>query len=227
MNNILALLAGILLFGGLLIIFYPQLRKRANPFNNGNSTILLSEVLEMDNDTERRIPISRLIPPSKDIECNDVNAIGNKLANPGLTISWRMFLNVPGGDRHWTTSYSRDKPILRIGSSPWITYNHKYNHLTVQLDYGKSSPFYSHRPSIVVPHVPLQTWNTWAVVIDGTEIKVYLNGVQVINKHLPLPPLLDTADIIIGQVNNNINGRLAKMQIHRTALTSAKLRGIA
>lgn len=225
MNNLLALLAGVLLLGGLLAIFYPQLRKTANPFANGSSTTLIDEVLEMDHDTERRIPLSKIMPLNTAANCNDPNTTGNRLANPGLTISWRMYLDTPGGDRHWTTSYSKDKPIIRIGNSPWITYNHKYNQLTVQLDYGEASPFYSHRPIIVVPHVPLQTWNKWGVVIDGTEVKVYLNGIQVVNKHLPLPPQLDTADVIIGQNTNNIKGKLAKIKLHRTALTSAKLRG--
>lgn len=225
MNNILALLAAILLFGGILLIFYPQLRKKASSFTSSDNTVLLSEVTEMEPEIERRIPLSKLIPEGIGADCNDPNAIGNKLANPGLTLTWRMFLNTPGGDRHWTTSYARDKPIIRIGKSPWITYNHKYNQLSVQLDYGQASPFYSHRPSIVAPHVPLQAWNTWGVVINGTEVKVYLNGIQIVNKSLPLPPHLDSADIIIGEVNNNINGRLSNVKLYRTALTSAKIRG--
>lgn len=227
MNNLLALLAGILLLGGLVLIFYPQLRKKANPFNNGSSTTLIDEVLQMEHDTERRIPLSKIIPLSTVTNCNDPNSIGNRLANPGLTISWRMYLDTPGGDRHWTTSYSRDKPIIRIGNTPWITYNHKYNQLSVRLDYGKVSPFYSHRPTIVVPHVPLQTWNTWGIVLDGNEVKVYLNGIQVVNKKLPLTPQLDTADIIIGQENNNIQGKLAKIRLYRYALSAAKLRGVS
>lgn len=227
MNNLLLLLFGVLLLGGVLLIFYPQLRRRANPFTNNESTMLLDEVLVMDPEIERRIPLSRLMPLTSGADCADPNAIGNQLANPGLTISWRMFLDAPGGDRHWTTSFSRDKPIIRVGNSPWITYNHKYNQLTVQLDYGQASPFYSHRPSIVVPHVPLQTWNSWAVVLDGTEVKVYLNGIQVVNKHLSLPPQLDTADVVIGQAGNNIQGRLAKVQLYRTAIKASKMRAIA
>lgn len=225
MNNILLLLFGILILGGLLLIFYPQLRKRAV---GGNKTRLVSEVLKMEPETERRILLSSIMPPlSNKTGCKDSNMANNNLANPGLTLLWRMYLETPGGDRHWTSSYSRDKPIIRIGKSPWITYNHKYNHLTVQLDYGASSPFYSHKPSIVVPHVPLQSWNTWAVVVNGSEVKVFLNNIQVVNKHLPLPPLLDTADVIIGEKNNNINGSISNVQLYRDALTTAKLRGLA
>ena len=76
MNNILALLAGILLLGGILLIFYPQLHRRANPLTNGSSTTLISNVLEMDPDTERRIPLSKIMPPTSGANCSDPNAIG-------------------------------------------------------------------------------------------------------------------------------------------------------
>lgn len=210
MNNILVLLMAILFLGGIIVIFYPQLRKLgiANP-----KTELITETLEMTPDIERRIPISTIIPASD-----------STLANPGLTITWRMYLESPGGDQHWTSSFSRDKPIIRIGNSPVITYNHKYNILRVELEYGDKSPFYSHRPTIEVPHVSLQKWNTWSIVLDGHIAKVYINGIQVINKHLPMPVRLDTEDVIIGQEHNNIKGKLSNIRLYRTALKAAKLR---
>lgn len=210
MNNILALLFGVLILGGIMVIFYPELKKLGGA---KSKTDLVMETLDMTPDVERRIPVSTLM---------DINESG--LANPGLTLQWRMYLNAPGGDQHWNSSYARDKPIIRIGNSPHITYNHKYNILRIELDYGTKSPFYSHRPSVEVPHVPLQTWNIWSVVLNGHEIKVFINGIQVISKKLPMPVRLDTSDILIGQEGNNINGKLSNIRLHRTALKSAKLR---
>jgi len=213
MNNILALLFGVLVFAGIILIYYSQLQKLGS---GRDKTDIMTETLDMTPDIERRIPVSTIIPV--------LDSSKSSLANPGLTLQWRMYLNAPGGDQRWTSTYARDKPIISIGNSPIISYNHKYNILKIELDYGSKSPFYSHRPTVEIPHVPLQKWNIWAIVFDSNEIKVFINGIQIVNKHLPMPVNIDTADILIGQEGNNVSGKLSNIKLYRTALHSKKLR---
>ena len=67
--------------------------------------------------------------------------------NNTIIITWQMYLPNIGGEFYWTSNYNKDKPIIRIGTSPHIFYNAKQNKLKVLTKY-QYSPFDNHYPLI-------------------------------------------------------------------------------
>ena len=131
----------------------------------------------------------------------------------GLSITWNMKIPNTAGEKLWHSIFSKDKPIIRIGDSPQIYYNPKYNVLRVIVKY-KESPFYAHYPIIELKNIPLQRWNNYAVVIHNNYVKIYLNKQLVINKKLPNIPEISNSDIIVGEQNNNIIGTISNLRLY-------------
>lgn len=131
----------------------------------------------------------------------------------GLTFKWYMYIEDPQAERSWSSNYSRDKPILRIGETPQIFYNPKYNILKLQLKY-RESPFYSHYPVLEVKQIPIRRWNYFVISIDGPRIRIYMNKKMVLNKLLPNEPVISTNDIVIGEQGNNFMGRMRDLQVY-------------
>ena len=196
-NNIVYLLAGILLIGGLIFVFYEYLYKAASYDNY----TLIENVYEY----ESTIPLGKLAPNRSSLI---LPGYGH-----GLTFTWAMNLDQVGPERIWATSYSRDKPIIRIGNSPQIYYNPKYNILKVIVSY-RETPFFAHYPIIELRDIPLQSWNKYAVVIESNRVKIYFNGQLVVNKELSNIPIIDSTDIIVGEKNNNIIGKVQDLKVY-------------
>ena len=213
MNNLVYLLAGILLIALLIFIFYDDLFK-------GGKTIkydLITDGKTIDQDFEKRFILSEIIP---DRENMIIPGYGE-----GLTFTWKMFIPNTMGERGWLTNFGKDKPIIRIGDSPHIYYNPKNNVLKVVLKY-KETPFYAHYPVIELKDIPLQTWNHYAVVINGNNVVIFFNGKQVKNHKLNNIPIISNNDIILGELDNNIIGSIKDFTIHFRPYNTYEIRNI-
>jgi hypothetical protein len=200
-NSISYLLAGILLFAGLIFVFYQYIYK---PSNKATFTAI-DGIYPLDQNFEATIPFGKF--------ASDRDNIVMPGYGHGLTFSWGMYLEQVGPDRMWSSSYAKDKPILRIGNSPHIYYNPKYNILKVQVSY-KETPFFAHYPIIELRDIPLQRWNKFVVVIQENKVKIYFNGKLVVNKKLANEPLLESTDIILGEKYNNIIGKIQDFKVY-------------
>lgn len=143
-----------------------------------------------------------------------------------LIITWQMFLVNTGGEFYWNTNYNKDKSIIRIGNTPHIYYNPRNNKLKVIAAY-QYSPFANQYPIIEIENVELQRWNTFTVVFtEGYKVLIYLNGELVLSRHLDNGIKLDTikSNIRIGELNNNIFGKLRDMTIYLNPMTHTKLK---
>jgi hypothetical protein len=200
-NKFYYLLGGMLLVGGLIFVFYNNL------FQPGTqkSYPLIKGSYELTQDFESTIPYS-LLAPNRD-------SLMMPESGYGLTFTWSMYLESVGPERIWSSSYAKDKPILRIGDSPHIVYNPKYNILKVIVNY-KETPFYAHYPVIELRDLQLQTWNHYAVVIDNNKVKIYFNKKLVVNKQLATTPVIDATDIVLGQKFNNMIGKIKDLTVH-------------
>jgi hypothetical protein len=197
------LLGGILLLGGLIFIFYNDLYVPGSK----KSYTLLKGTQTISQDFESTVPYSLLAPNRASLMVDDSGA------GYGLSFTWSMYLEQVGPERIWSTSYAKDKPILRIGDSPHIVYNPKYNILKVIVNY-KESPFYAHYPVIELRDLPLQKWNQYSVVIDNNKVKIYFNGKLVVNKVLATVPVIDSTDIVIGEKFNNLVGKIKDLTVY-------------
>ena len=133
-----------------------------------------------------------------------------------VIISWKMMLPNIGGEFYWTDNYNKDKPIIRIGKSPHIYYNPKQNVLKVICKY-LYSPFENQFPIIEIPDIVLQKWSTYTVLIQNSLIKVYIDGKLVLSKHLKNSIEIDdgkSVDILVGQVHNNIFGKINNLRLY-------------
>lgn len=204
-NKFYFLLGGILLFGGLIFVFYNNLYVPGNK----KSYTLLSGTQSLTQDFETTVPYSLLAPNRDSLMYSENPDEGGY----GISFTWSMYLDQVGPERIWSTSYAKDKPILRIGDSPHIVYNPKYNILKVIVNY-KESPFYAHYPVIELRDLPLQTWNQYGVVIDNNKVKIYFNGKLVVNKILSSVPVIESTDITVGEKSNNLVGRIKDLTVY-------------
>jgi hypothetical protein len=201
MNNIVYLLSGILLIGLLILVFYNNLYKAGNIIKYD----LITNVNNLDQDYEQRFILSNIIPDRATLV---LPGYGD-----GLLFIWEMFIPNTMGERGWTTNFSKDKPLIRIGDSPHIYYNPKNNILKIVLKY-KDTPFYAHYPVIELKDIPLQKWNHYAVSINGNSVIIFCNGIQVKNQKLNNIPIISNNDIILGEQGNNIIGKIQNLTIH-------------
>ncbi len=200
-NKITYLLAGILLLAGFIFVFYEYLYKKGG----SDSYTLINGLYTIDQNYESTVPFSKFAGTRNNII---IPGYGH-----GLTFAWTMYLEQVGPDRIWASSYAKDKPIFRIGTSPHIYYNPKYNILKVMVSY-KETPFYAHYPVIELKDIQLQRWNKFIVVIQDNRVKIYVNGKLVIDKHLANEPVIESSDIIIGEKFNNIIGKIRDATIY-------------
>jgi hypothetical protein len=213
MNNLIYLLAGILLIALLLMVFYNDLFKSGEVIKYD----LISDTKHIDQDFEKRYVLSEIIPNRDTII---IPGYGE-----GLTFAWKMFIPNTMGERGWLSNFNKDKPLIRIGDSPHIYYNPKNNVLKVVLKY-KETPFYAHYPVIELKDIPLQTWNHYTVVINGNTVIIYFNGKQVKNHKLNNIPIISNNDIILGEMDNNIIGSIKDFSIHFRPYDTYEIRKI-
>lgn len=204
----------IILFIGLIfLLYYNYFYKPGKSLQ----TMLVPGELAISDDFEQTVMKPAFMPDRTEIV---LPGYGN-----GLTFKWHMYIEEPQAEKSWATNYSRDKPLIRIGESPQILYNPKYNILKLQLKY-RESPFYAHYPIIEVRDLPLRRWNYMIITIDGPHIRVYINGKLVLNKILPNEPVITTDNITVGEQGNNFLGRIRDMQIYFRPYNTQEIRKI-
>lgn len=144
----------------------------------------------------------------------------NKLTLPNesntIIITWQMYLPNIGGEFYWTSNYTKDKPIIRIGQSPHIYYNAKQNKLKIITKY-QYSPFANHYPLIELEDIMLQGWNTYTVVVQNYKIRIYVNGELKLSQKLDNGIVIDdyrTKEILLGEVNNNLFGKIRNLKLY-------------
>lgn len=201
MNNIVYLLSGILLIGLLILVFYNHLYKAGKVVKYD----LITNENNIAQDYEQLFILSNIIPDRATLV---LPGYGD-----GLLFTWQMFIPNTMGERGWSTNFSKDKPLIRIGDSPQIYYNPKNNILKIVLKY-KETPFYAHYPVIELKDIPLQKWNHYAVSINGNSVVIFFNGIQVKNQKLNTIPIISNNDIILGEQGNNIIGKIKNLTIH-------------
>lgn len=145
--------------------------------------------------------------------------------NNTIIITWQMYLPNIGGEFYWTSNYNKDKPIIRIGTSPHIFYNAKQNKLKILTKY-QYSPFDNHYPLIELEDINLQRWNTYTIAIQNYHVRIYVNGELVLSQKLENGIVIDdnkTSDLLIGEVNNNLFGKIRNLSIYMSDLSHEKL----
>jgi hypothetical protein len=204
MNNLQILLIILLFIGVLTLIFYNYLyigriKERET---------LIKDTLDITQTFQQTIPLDKLF----DLTSRESITLDGIPEGEGLTFIWSMYLPFYTPERIWFTSYDKDKPILRIGDSPQILFNPRDASLKVLVKY-KSTQFTTHYPIIELKDIPLQKWNKFIIIIKTNEVKVYLNGEIKIHKKLVNPIIINNDDIHLGEINNNIIGKISDFQI--------------
>lgn len=203
-NNLQIILISFFFLGLLVLLFYNYLY-----VGRQQMRVKLIEDNKIITQTyQETIPLNKLF----DINSRKSITIPGNPNGDGLTFIWNM--NMPNftSERMWFTSYSKDKPIIRLGDSPHIVYNPRDNSLKVIVKF-KYTQFDHHYPIIELKDIPLQRWNKFIVVVDTNSVKIYINGSIKIHKILKNPIIISNEDLVLGDVNNNIIGEIADMEL--------------
>ena len=133
-----------------------------------------------------------------------------------LDISFMIKIPNTSGSENFNSSYVLDKPIIQFGDSPSIYFNHYDNKMKFYINYTTLD----NTPSkyAIEYRLHLQKWNHVLLSINGININLIINGVNVKNKNLNFVPKITTnlnENIIIGKKNNNIIGKLKDVLINK------------
>jgi len=178
-------------------------------FKPTRSMILLepNQIIEFDKDTEIIKSINSLYGVK-----NNLFPIGKGYK---LEISFMIKIPNTSGSENFNSSYIEDKPILRFGNSPTIFFNHYDNKIKFFINYttiDKTQSKYA-----IEYRLHLQKWNHVLLSINGMNINLIINGVNVKNKHLSFVPKITTnlnENVVVGQKNNNIIGKIKDVLIN-------------
>ena len=138
----------------------------------------------------------------------------------GLSFVWEMYIPTLNSNEKWNTNYNRLKPIITMEDSPVISYHPKRNYLSIVLKY-RNNPFYAQFAEIKFNNIKPQRWSKYIVIIENTTIKLYIDGVLLSTKTLPSVPVVYDikSRIILGQINNNFQGKIRNMSLYPYPLT--------
>lgn len=177
-----------------------------------NMSLLESgETVEYDENTEIIKSISSL------------NGVKYNLFSLGkgykLEISFMIKIPNTSGSENFHSSYNRDKPIIRFGESPTIYFNHRDNKIKVFIKYVDLDMNLNQidREYVIEHRLYLQKWNHILLSINGKNINLVINGINVRSKLLHFVPKITTnlnENVVIGQKNNNIIGQLKDVLIN-------------
>ena len=133
----------------------------------------------------------------------------------GLSFVWDMYIPTINSNEKWNTNYNRLKPIISMEDSPVISYHPKKNYLSIVLKY-RNNPFYAQFAEIKFDQMKPQRWSKYIVIIENTNIRLYIDGVLVSTKMLPSVPVIYDikSDIILGSTNNNFQGKVRNMTLY-------------
>lgn len=215
MNNLQLILITFFFLGLLVLVFYNYLYVGRVK----ERMVLIEDTKEITQIYQETIPLNKLY----DIDTRKNITIPGNPNGEGLTFIWNMYMPNFIPERIWFTSYSKDKPLIRIGDSPQIVYNPKNNSLKVMVKFNYTQ-FNNHYPIIELKDIPLQRWNKFIIVIKTNEVKIFLNGKIKIHKILPNPIIINNQDLEIGEVNNNIIGNISNMEIVYRPLDNFEVR---
>lgn len=183
-----------------------------------NKSTLVPEMETLNRDFEKKETVYNLVN-------RETLTLPNK-ANT-LIITWQMYIPNIGSELLWTSNYSGDKPIIRIGNTPHIYYNPKHNKISVITKYIHT-PFKYHFPTIELHNIKQQKWNTYTILIQSMKVLIYVNGELVKSHILDNPIKIDdsaSSEIIVGELNNNIAGaKINNLELLYDELTHNQLK---
>lgn len=188
------------------IILYFLIKKEKLTMNKKKEIILIPNEITLTNDFNINKTVYELVKRDKLILPNQKNT---------LILSWEMFIPNISGEFYWRSFYGKDKSIFKLGDSPHVYYNPKLNTLRIMARYIYS-PFFNHYPILEFKNIHLQKWNSFVIVFQTYNIKVYYNKELVLNTIYESPILIDDTrykEVKVGEVNNNIYGKLDNMKL--------------
>ncbi len=108
----------------------------------------------------------------------------------------------------WKSQYDSNKPIIMFETSPTIHYNVVKSIIIIAVKYNDPA---KDEYSIYETDFPIlqQKWSIITISIVDTYIKIYVNGVVFKIAKVPYMPIYSSSgNFIIGQKNNNFQGKL-------------------
>lgn len=201
---------------GIYYIYYYLPNKRNT--NKYQLSILTSETL-LDETFSKTVQVANLV--------SDRSTLMIPKLGYGITFAWEMYIPNLAGNAGWQNDYNIVKPIFFMQDSPQVGYNPKKNYLSIITKY-RDNPFYAQFSEIKVPNIKLQKWCKYILAISGRTIQIWIDGKIVQTEYLPsLPVFYDIQSAItIGQINNNLQGKIRNLVMYPYALGYDELQSL-
>jgi len=123
----------------------------------------------------------------------------------GITFAFKVYLENAMENEQWGRRFDQLKSIINY--YPSVRYHPYDNYLEFGVEIRDNIQMNSFQ-TVKYQDPPLQKWLNIVVVYNSNRIIVYIDNEMVINKKLKNPMILTPRSLQIGEVNNNIMGKL-------------------
>jgi hypothetical protein len=169
------------------LLYYYYITKSAS-----TTSIVQSDDLLLEGETTQKYP-STLFPHSN---------TGTK-----YTIAFSLYSNNYTESSIWGDKFNKPKGILTRFGAPSVFMIPKTNTLKVSVAY-KNDLNIKESYNFEIPDFKYQRWEHIILTVDNRNISFFLNGKLIKGAKLPNVPWIPTKPMIIGQKNNNFNGKI-------------------
>lgn len=123
----------------------------------------------------------------------------------GITFAFKVYLENAMENEKWGRRFDQLKSIINY--YPSVRYHPYENYLEFGVEIRDNIQMNSFQ-TVKYQDPPLQKWLNIIAVYNSNRIIVYINNEMVINKKLKNPPILTPRPLQVGELNNNIMGKL-------------------
>lgn len=134
-----------------------------------------------------------------------------------MTIVWKMKIMNISENYLWADNFRNPKTIIKNNTAPDILYEPRDNILVIRTQYYDTEKIKTHE--IKIPNIPIQIWTSYAIVINGRDLCVYINNNLYHCYTLPNVFLSPIGDMKVGEQLNNFLGYIDDMAYYNRCLS--------
>lgn len=132
------------------------------------------------------------------------------IKRPEYTFSFWIKINNIGLEGYWKSNSEKPRLIINNNGSPDVLYLVEDNILRVSICYQGYENVLKYS-NIDVLNIPQQRWNNIVVTVDSDHVQLYLNSKKQNSLKLDNPNIINYRNMIIGDMYDNFNGYVAKI----------------
>lgn len=139
------------------------------------------------------------------------------IKSPEYTFSFWIKINNIGLDGYWKSKSDKPRLVIDNNGSPNVLYFVESNILRVSICYQGHENVLEYS-NIDIPNIPQQRWNNIVVIVNLDRVQLFLNSKKYNSLKLNNPNIINYRNMILGDLNDNFNGYVAKINTYNFIL---------